>query len=188
MSRLKSQSRQQSTCPEQLEKIVSTLFLKQKSFVYQVKQQEKQGTGDGQNPQRGAGDGNKGSSRCFLDIYNTCLAEGTFLERWKRQRLVLLPKNNKPPDDPPSYRTLCMHDTRGKMLERFIFNRLETAVGHLLANNQYGFRKGRLTLDAINQAIGKGKEAISGARWKRGSKKYCLLEALNVKYAFYSAR
>ena len=38
----------------------------------------------------------------FLDMYNTCLAEGTFPERWKRQRLVLLPKGNKPPEEPSS--------------------------------------------------------------------------------------
>ena len=56
------------------------------------------------------------------------------------------------------------------MLKRFIFNRIETAVGHLLEDNQYGFRKGRSTLDAINQVVDKGKEAISGVRWKRGNR------------------
>ena len=40
MTRLKSQSRQQPTCPEQLEKIVSTLFPTQKPFVYQVEQRD----------------------------------------------------------------------------------------------------------------------------------------------------
>ena len=81
-----------------------------------------------------------------------------------------------------------MLDTPGKNLERFIFNRIEAAAGHLLADNQYGFRKGRSTLDAINQVAGKVKEAISGKRWNRGSKKYCLLAALDVKNAFNSAR
>ena len=62
------------------------------------------------------------------------------------------------------------------MLERF------------LVDKQYGFRKGWSTLDAINQVVGKEKEAISGVRWKSGSKKYCLLEAFDVKNAFNSAR
>ena len=127
----------------------------------------------------------KAAPEIFLD--NTCLAEGIFPERWKRQRLVLLPKNNKPPDDPSSYRPLCMLNTPGKILERFIFNRIEAAAGHLLADNQYGFRKGR-SIDAINQVAGKIKEAISGKRWNRGSKKYCLLAALDIKNAFNSAR
>ena len=103
----------------------------------------------------------KAAPEIFLDIYNTCLAEEIFPERWMRQTLVLLLKNKKPPDDPSSYRPLCMLDTPGKMLERFIYNRIEAAAGHLLADNQYSFRKGRSTLDAINQVTGKVKEAIS---------------------------
>ena len=77
----------------------------------------------------------------FLEMYNTCFAEGTFPEQWKRQRLVLLFKGNKPPVEPSFYRPLCMLDSSGKMLERFIFNRIEAATEHRLADNQYGFRK-----------------------------------------------
>ena len=55
-------------------------------------------------------------------------------------------------------------------LERFIFHRIETAIGHMLADNQYRFRKERSKLDAINQVVGKGKEAISIKWWKGGSK------------------
>ena len=40
MTRLKSQSRQHPTCPEQLEKIVSILFPKQEPFAYQVEKQD----------------------------------------------------------------------------------------------------------------------------------------------------
>ena len=39
MARLISQSRQQPTCPEQLEKMVSTLILEQEAFSYQVKKE-----------------------------------------------------------------------------------------------------------------------------------------------------
>ena len=124
----------------------------------------------------------------FLDMDNTCLAEGTFPEQWKRQRLVLLRKSNKPPEEPSSYRPLYMLDSSGKTLEPFIFNRIEAATGHLLADNQYGFRKGRSTIDAINQVVSKWNEAISGKRWKGGSIKYCLLVTLDVRNAFNSVR
>ena len=99
-----------------------------------------------------------------------------------------MPKGNKPPDEPSSYRPLCMLDSSGKTLEHFIFNRIEAATGHFLADNQYGIRKGRSTIDAINQVVGKGNEAISGKRWKGGSKKYCLLVTLDVRNAFNSAK
>ena len=81
-----------------------------------------------------------------------------------------------------------MLDSSEKTLERFIFNGIEAATGHLLANSQYDFRKWRSTIDAINQVVGKGNEAISEKRWKSGSKKYCLLVTLDMKNAFNSAR
>lgn len=81
----------------------------------------------------------------FLDVYGSCLREGIFPENWKRQRLVLLPKGKKPPDDPSSYRPICMLDTAGKILERLIYNRLESAVERAEAEHQYGFRKARST-------------------------------------------
>lgn len=64
----------------------------------------------------------------FLDVYNTCLQEGTFPAKWKQQRLVLLPKERKPLDEPSSYRPLCMLDTAGKILERIVHKRIEAAV------------------------------------------------------------
>ena len=81
-----------------------------------------------------------------------------------------------------------MLDSSGKTLEPFIFNRIQAATEHLLADNHYGFRKGRSTIDSINQLVGKWNEAISGKRWKGGSMKYCLLVTLDVRNAFNSAR
>ena len=81
-----------------------------------------------------------------------------------------------------------MLNSSGKTLERFIFNRIEAATGHFLADNQYGFRKGRSIIDAINQVVSKGNEAISGKRWKGGNKKYCLPLTLDMTNAFNSVR
>lgn len=113
--------------------------------------------------------------------------EGVFPRKWKQQRLVLLPKGNKPPDEPTSYRPLCMLDTAGKVLERIVHQRIEAAVDPLLASNQYGFRKGRSTLDAINMVVKTARDAIAGTRWKGGTKMYCLVVTLDIKNAFNSA-
>ncbi|CAB0029481.1 unnamed protein product [Trichogramma brassicae] len=80
----------------------------------------------------------------FLRVYTTCLETGVFPSSWKRQRLVLLPKPGKPPDEPSSYRPLCMLDTAGKILERIICDRLEAFTERPggLSERQYGFRKG----------------------------------------------
>lgn len=125
----------------------------------------------------------------FADMYNSCLKENVFPERWKLQRLVLLPKGNKPPDEPSSHRPLCMINTIGKVMERFICNRLEEAVERAgnLSNNQYGFRKARSTIDAIKIVVETAEEAISGKRWRRGTKKYCAVVTLDIENAFNSA-
>lgn len=124
-----------------------------------------------------------------LGMLNDCLKYGSFPSRWKRQRLVLLPKDNKPLDDPSSYRPLCMIDTFGKLLESIICNRLdiciETAAG--LSDTQYGFRKRRSTIDAIKVVVDTAKEAIAGESWTHGSKEYCVVVTLDVKNAFNTA-
>uniref|UniRef100_A0ABD2WXW7 Reverse transcriptase domain-containing protein n=1 Tax=Trichogramma kaykai TaxID=54128 RepID=A0ABD2WXW7_9HYME len=80
----------------------------------------------------------------FLEVYTTYLETGVFPSSWKRQRLVLLPKPGKPPDEPSSYRPLCMLDTAGKILERIICDRLEAFAERPggLSERQYGFREG----------------------------------------------
>lgn len=125
----------------------------------------------------------------FADLYSECLREGVFPTKWKKQRLVLLPKGNKPPGNPESYRPLCMIDTVSKIFERVICNRLEAAVESCegLAEHQYGFRKTRSTIDAIQKVVSIAQEAVEGKRWRGGSKKYCLIVTLDVKNAFNSA-
>jgi len=47
----------------------------------------------------------------FRDVYNTCLRDGVFPAIWKRAKLVLLRKGNKPPDQPSSYIPIYLLDT-----------------------------------------------------------------------------
>ena len=73
----------------------------------------------------------------------------------------------------------------GEILERIIHGRIEEVTDRQLSDKQFGFRKGRWTLDLVVQSA---KEAISGKRWKNGEKEYCLVAAIDVKNAFNSAR
>ncbi|CAB0037296.1 unnamed protein product [Trichogramma brassicae] len=57
-----------------------------------------------------------------------------------------------------------------------------------LSGRQYGFRKGRSTIDAIEDVVSTAREAIAGKRWYRGTKKYCAVVTLDVRNAFNSAR
>ncbi|CAB0035524.1 unnamed protein product [Trichogramma brassicae] len=126
----------------------------------------------------------------FLRVYTTCLETGVFPSGWKRQRLVLLPKSGKPPDEPSSYRMLCMLDTAGKILERIICDRLEAFIERPrgLSERQYGYRKGRSTIDAIEDVISTVRNAVAGRRSFCGTKKYCAVVTFDVRNAFNSAR
>lgn len=123
----------------------------------------------------------------FVNVFSASLRSGVFPHRWKRQWLVLVPKPGKASyDHPSSFRPICLLDVVGKMLERVVFDRILTAVeaGGDLSPLQYGFRRGRSTLDAIRVVVERARTAISGP-WRL--RKYCLVVALDVRNAFNSA-
>ena len=94
--------------------------------------------------------------------------------------------NGKPPGDPSSYRPICLLDTLGKLLERVIKNRLTTySEGEGgLANTQYGFRKGRSTVDAISRVVATADTALKKTR---SGNRYCAIVTIDVKNASNSA-
>ncbi|GBP19294.1 Putative 115 kDa protein in type-1 retrotransposable element R1DM [Eumeta japonica] len=149
MTHLKKQQMPSPTCPQLLQKIVTALFPQQRSFDYQLEPGELDDIPPvteeelleacnrvGNNKAPGL-DGIpnialktiiKAAPSLFLEAYNSCLKEGTFPRKWKQQRLVLLPKGKKPPEEPSSYRPLCMLDTAGKIFERIIHQRIDAVV------------------------------------------------------------
>jgi len=99
-------------------------------------------------------------------LYNTCLLEGTLPDSWKRQKLLLLPKPGKPTGEASSRRPICLLDTIGQDFERVIATRLNAAMKDAggLFSKQYGFRKGKSTLDAIERVTNIASKAIAGTR------------------------
>lgn len=208
MKKVKPQPLSQPTCPVLLEKIVTNLFPQQPELqIGDLESSEpippitleelnaasarlgnKKAPGPDGIPNVALKMAIKMVPETFLHMYNRCLQEGYFPDKWKLQRLVLLLKGKKPPDEPTAYRPLCMLDSAGKVLERIMYERMEViAEGHL-SDRQFGFRKGRSTIDAINLVVNIAKDAISGDRWKNGEKQYCAVVTLDMENAFNSAR
>lgn len=121
----------------------------------------------------------------FAGLANRLLGEGYFPERWKKARLVLLPKPDKPPEDPSSYRPLCLLDTAGKAFETILTKRLndELEAKDAISENQYGFRGGRSTIDAILEVV-ETAEVERTKTWR--TRRLCLLILLDVRNAFNS--
>lgn len=211
MTKVRGNKGQAPTCPTLLKSIVQTLFPTQSvqmrynkeivaTAVPMVTDKEVIEAADRFANYKASGlDGIPNKALKIATKYNTdpltklftrCMREGIFPKIWKRQRLVLLQKPNKPAGEPHSYRPLCMLDTIGKMLERIICVRLDQ---HLekeppgLAENQYGFRRNRSTIDAIKKLTDVASKAIEGTRWMYGSKQYCAVVTFDVKNAFNSA-
>ena len=123
----------------------------------------------------------------LLEMYNNCLQNGIFHKKWKRQKLVLLRKGNKPLSEPSSYRPICLLDTMGKLLERMLFQRLEAHIKNSggLSPRQYGFQKRLSTVDAIANVTEKAAKIKNGTRDNKG---FCALVTLDVSNAFNTAR
>ncbi|KAA5586033.1 reverse transcriptase family protein, partial [Pseudomonas aeruginosa] len=100
-----------------------------------------------------------------------CLESGRFPKQWKTGRLVLLRKEGRPADSPAGYRPIVLLDEAGKLLERVVAARIVhhlTGVGPDLSTEQFGFREGRSTIDAVmrvralsDEAVGRGGVALA---------------------------
>lgn len=115
-------------------------------------------------------------------VYNLCLVNGIFPKEWKKQILVLLRKGDKPLDKASSYRPLCLLNTAGKFLERLVLDRLEEELKDRggFSSMQFGFVKGKSTLDAIF-------EVVRFTEISRSHKHFCVIVTLDIKNAFNTA-
>lgn len=122
----------------------------------------------------------------IIGTLNKCLQEGHFPTAWKEAKLVLLQKGNKPLEEPASYRPICLLNTVGKLLERVIKKRLEDHLEEAggMSDRQFGFTKGRSTVDAIMLAMEVVNKAGKGPLRKR---KLCAMVSLDVANAFNTA-
>jgi len=108
----------------------------------------------------------KANTKEYVVKYNACLTEGVFPSHWKTQRLVFIPKGEKPAEEPSSYRPLSMLDTVGKILEKIIHSRLKGALveTNSLSEMQYGFRKWLSTDDTVGELCEIADKAIEGKK------------------------
>ena len=83
-------------------------------------------------------------------LFNMCLSTGIVPNEWKKGIVVTLKKSaEKDPQEPASYRPICLLPVLGKVLEGIIHTRIQGKVEASLSECQFGFRKGKSTEDAI---------------------------------------
>lgn len=85
--------------------------------------------------------------------FSACLMDCHFPVQWKRAALVLIPKTGCTAEGLPKCRPICLISEVGKIFERLIADRMKRWMAdnpqHQLSENQFGFREGRSTCDAL---------------------------------------
>ena len=87
----------------------------------------------------------------FLTLINSILQNGNVPISWRSQEVIPILKPNKLHSDPNGYRPIALSSVLVKLAEHLVKNRLEWYVesNGFLNKNQYGFRKGKSTMDSI---------------------------------------
>lgn len=121
-----------------------------------------------------------------LSVYNRLARERKFPAEWKKARLLLLQKENKVPNDPTSFRPICLLDVEGKLYEQLLLIRLKAELQRTggLSDMQFGFRERRQTIDAVLEVVRIAREAEAFATQHR---RICAVVTVDVKNAFNSA-
>jgi len=124
----------------------------------------------------------------FIDCYNACLDSRSFPSRWKHAKLVLLyTGQGKPRDLPSNYRPISLLDGGGKVYERVLLNGLEAHITRVgaISDHQFGFRRARSTVDAIEEVTKMADRANCGP--VQQNRDLCVLITLDVRNAFNTA-
>jgi hypothetical protein len=89
----------------------------------------------------------------FKQVFNNLLRQNEFPEDWKRTALVLIDKPKKSSEEEIKYRPICLISALGKVYENLINKRLMEDIEQCggLGRKQFGFRKNRSTVDAIEE-------------------------------------
>ena len=93
-------------------------------------------------------------------LLNTCLRLGTIPEQWRHSTLVALFKGKGSNTEPGNYRGIALLSVVFKLLTKLLNRRIMYHIQDILPPEQYGFRPGLGTREAINKLLIYLKEKI----------------------------
>ena len=103
------------------------------------------------------------------ELISTTLQLGTIPKQWRIGEIVPLWKTSKPAKAVDSYRPVTLTSHISKLAERVIARRIMFQIHDKLHPMQYGFRKGRSTVDAICNLLERVTEAFESTEKHRNS-------------------
>lgn len=114
----------------------------------------------------------------LLNLMNELLKQQKYPRQWKKARLVLIPKGKI---EDMNFRPICLLNSLSKIYEGLLKKRLEDEIEQRggFSERQYGFRKGKSTIQAIEKVISIVKEHTVDT--------WAALITIDVKNAFNNA-
>lgn len=82
-------------------------------------------------------------------FYSNIMLTGHVPTAMKSSKILALLKSGKPNDHADSFRPIALLSVVYKVLERLIYNRIESTVNNFIPVEQAGFRSGRSCTDQV---------------------------------------
>ena len=100
-------------------------------------------------------------------MFNNSLRENVFLVSWKCSKFILIEKPKMSPNEPNKYRPICLINTIAKVYENLINSRLLEEIEKRgdFHEKQFGFRKDKTTIDAVNLVVENARRAGGSGKW-----------------------
>lgn len=107
-------------------------------------------------------------------LFNSCMRLNYFPKVFKKAKVVAIPKLNKPPNNPSSYRPISLLSCLGKVFEKLIHERINDFAeeANVISENQFGFKRGHSTI----HQVGRIKNKIINHKRNRRSTGLILLD------------
>jgi hypothetical protein len=102
----------------------------------------------------------------WVNLMNKCLKTGEVPESWKTATMKILYKGKGDTSNPDSFRGIVLQNTTFKLFTRILNERLLTMVDQHIPECQFGFRKGRSTLQAVTYLLTQIEDALRHPRGK----------------------
>lgn len=115
-------------------------------------------------------------------LFSGIFKRGNIPHEWKQARLILLKKPGKDAKNPSAFRPICIINGIAKLMEYVLKNRILSRLGGKpFESNQFGFAKGKATVNAMEHI----KNEMADSKKRR---RFAAVIALDVKNAFNSLK
>ena len=116
----------------------------------------------------------------WTELFSKCIQTGEIPNEWRTAKMKVLYKGKGDPENPNSYRGIALENSAFKIFMKILTSRLEEPTENQIPECQFGFRRNKVTLQAVKFVVDEIEEALRGIT---GKPKY-LAVFIDYKKAF----